>query len=174
MAVSGLARAGTIHRTNLERAISQLGLTRPKWQKNSDTWHHGKPVLHPADRPCCRPRKLSEVFFHKIVAVRNQLRCWSRRSTRTKTLRRRKVDMQQYITRRYGSPDPPSTCCSGQGRADLRKTPRELDSPAASSKPFSPAISPQTSSRQWLSCGRRSRRSCFTMAFTVSARVFGT
>ena len=43
----------------------------------------GKMVLHPAD-PTLQTKEVPlEVFFHKLVGLRNQLRCWNRKSTAT-------------------------------------------------------------------------------------------
>jgi hypothetical protein len=107
VAVSGLAvpLAQFIEQT-LERAISQLGLTPPEdvAQKLGLRWHRGKLVLHPAD-PTLQTKEVElEVFFHKIVMVRNQLRVLEQKiNAHEKLSDAEKVDMQQYITRCYGS-----------------------------------------------------------------------
>lgn len=107
VAVSGLALPleQFIEQT-LERAISQLGLTPPEdvATKLGLRWHHGKLVLHPAD-PTLQTKEVElEVFFHKIVMVRNQLRVLEQKiNAHEKLSDAEKVDMQQYITRCYGS-----------------------------------------------------------------------
>lgn len=107
VAVSGLAvpLEQFIEQT-LTRTIAQLGLTPPESvaEKLGTRWHRGKMVLHPAD-PTLQTKEVElEAFFHKIVMMRNQLRVLEQKINAHEQLSdAEKVDMQQYITRCYGS-----------------------------------------------------------------------
>ncbi|MEK7780556.1 MAG: hypothetical protein AAB370_03520, partial [Verrucomicrobiota bacterium] len=90
----------------LEAALAKLGVENPKTvaEKLGARWHGGRMVLHPAD-PTLQTKEIElEVFFHKIVMVRNQLRVLEQKiNAHEKLSDAEKVDMQQYITRCYGS-----------------------------------------------------------------------
>src|SRR5215469_14726217 len=60
----------------VEAAVAKLGLEKPDSvvEQLGPRWHNGKLVLHPSD-PTLQTKEIPmEVFFHKIVGVRNQLR----------------------------------------------------------------------------------------------------
>ncbi len=67
-------------------------------------WKGGELVLKPADASQAPKSVPIETFFHKIVMVRDRLRVMEAQINSNKTLTdAEKVDLQQYITRIYGS-----------------------------------------------------------------------
>ena len=57
-------------------AVDKLGLERPDAvvENLGPRWQGGKLVLHPADATLQTKEVPLELFFHKIVGIRNQLR----------------------------------------------------------------------------------------------------
>jgi hypothetical protein len=107
VAVSGLnVPLAQFVRETLEAAIEKLGLQKPDSvvEKLGLRWHGGKVVLHPAD-PTLQTKEVPlEVFFHKVVMVRNNLRVLEQKiNAHEKVSDGEKVEMQQYITKSYGS-----------------------------------------------------------------------
>ncbi len=92
--------------TTLAAALQQLGLEKPNTvvEQLGIRWHGGRAVLHPAD-PALQTKEVPlETFFHKIVMVRNNLRVLEQKINAHEQLSDgEKVEMQQYITRCYGS-----------------------------------------------------------------------
>jgi len=69
-----------------------------------DRWTGGMMILKSSDNSLKEKEIPIETFFHKIVMVRDRLRVMEQRVNASKKLTdEEKVDLQQYITRIYGS-----------------------------------------------------------------------
>lgn len=85
---------GVLNRYNGTGQIVPLG----------DKWNDGMMTLQPADLNL-KPKEVPiEAFFHKIVMLRDRLRVLEQQiNAHSKLTDEDKVNMQQYITRCYGS-----------------------------------------------------------------------
>lgn len=69
----------------------------------ADKYKGGKLILQPADESL-KPYELPiDKFFHKITMVRDRLRVMEQRINASDLDEQGKIDLQQYITRIYGS-----------------------------------------------------------------------
>lgn len=96
----------TFMRQTVEAAVDALGIERiGHVEENLGVkWHRGRLVMHPSDPTLATKEVELEVFFHKIVMMRNNLRVLEQKvNAHTGLSDAEKFDMQQYITRCYGS-----------------------------------------------------------------------
>lgn len=89
-----------------ERSLEKI---LQKWMGSSevvelgDKWVDGKLIIQPADSSMKSKEIPIDTFFHKIVMVRDRLRVMEQRINSSKLTDSEKVNLQQYITRIYGS-----------------------------------------------------------------------
>ena len=97
---------GALIRQTAQEIVEALGLEK------SDTiveglgarWQSGNLILQPGDSGAQSKEIPLETFFHKIVMIRNNLRVLEQKVNANEKLSDAdKFDMQQYITRCYGS-----------------------------------------------------------------------
>jgi len=97
---------GTLIRQTAQEIVQALGLEK------SDTiveglgsrWQNGNLILQPGDSGTQSKEVPLETFFHKIVMIRNNLRVLEQKVNASEKLSDAdKFDIQQYITRCYGS-----------------------------------------------------------------------
>tara|TARA_B100000809_G_C15052038_1_gene499269 strand:- start:592 stop:1119 length:528 start_codon:yes stop_codon:yes gene_type:complete len=70
----------------------------------SDKWKGGKLIMVPGDTNLQGKELTIDSFFHKITMVRDRLRVMEQKINSSKNLdEQEKIDLQQYITRSYGS-----------------------------------------------------------------------
>ena len=90
----------------VDATVQRLGLEKPDAVVGQlgARWHAGKIVMHPSD-PSLQTKEVPlETFFHKIVMVRNNLRVLEQKiNSHDKLSDGEKIEMQQYVTRSYGS-----------------------------------------------------------------------
>jgi hypothetical protein len=68
-----------------------------------DKWKGGNLILEPGDSALQNKEIPIDTFFHKIVMVRDRLRVMEQKINSSNLGEHEKIDLQQYITRIYGS-----------------------------------------------------------------------
>lgn len=69
----------------------------------ADKWKGGKIVLEPGQVGVANKEIPIDTFFHKIVMVRDRIRVMEQKINASKIEEIEKIELQQYITRIYGS-----------------------------------------------------------------------
>lgn len=69
----------------------------------ADKWKGGKLILQPGDQNLKSSEIPIDTFFHKITMVRDRLRVMEQKINSSNLEEQEKIDLQQYITRSYGS-----------------------------------------------------------------------
>lgn len=79
--------------------FSDIQQTVPLGQK----WTGGRMVLYPGDKTLKEKEVPIDTFFHKIVMIRDRVRVMEQRINSSNLTDEEKVDLEQYISRIYGS-----------------------------------------------------------------------
>ncbi|WP_027076034.1 hypothetical protein [Maribacter antarcticus] len=99
-------KVDTVSFFDVERSLVKI---LEKWNDThekvalADKWRGGKLILEPGDAVAYKEIPI-DTFFHKIVMVRDRIRVMEQKINSSKNLDdQEKIDLQQYITRIYGS-----------------------------------------------------------------------
>ncbi|WP_411768750.1 hypothetical protein [Winogradskyella sp. A3E31] len=96
----------TVSFYEVERSLKQI---LKKWSDTSevisiaDKWKGGKLIMEPGDTNLQGKELPIDTFFHKITMVRDRLRVMEQKINSSNLDEQEKIDLQQYITRIYGS-----------------------------------------------------------------------
>lgn len=106
-AISGLdVPLGELIRATAQAIVDALGLQKEEnaVEGIANRWLGGKLVLQPAEASLQNKEVPLDTFFHKIVMIRNNLRVLEQKvNASDKLTDADKFELQQYITRCYGS-----------------------------------------------------------------------
>lgn len=69
----------------------------------ADKWKGGKLIMEPGDTNLKSSEVPIDTFFHKITMLRDRLRVMEQKINSSNLDEQEKIDLQQYITRCYGS-----------------------------------------------------------------------
>lgn len=103
------AADGDVDTVSFFEVESSLVKILKKWSDVSeivpiaDKWKGGTMILQPADDSLQSKEIPIDTFFHKITMVRDRLRVMEQRINSSDLDEQGKIDLQQYITRIYGS-----------------------------------------------------------------------
>jgi hypothetical protein len=96
----------TISLYDVERSLRDI---LKKWSDVSeivpigDKWKGGRIILQPGQAGLASKEVPVDSFFHKIIMVRDRLRVMEQKINASKLEEIEKIELQQYITRIYGS-----------------------------------------------------------------------
>lgn len=96
----------TVSFFDVERSLTEI---LKKWSDVTeivpiaDKWKGGKLILEPGDTNLKSNEIPIDTFFHKITMVRDRLRVMEQKINSSNLDEQEKIDLQQYITRVYGS-----------------------------------------------------------------------
>lgn len=89
--------------SSLKRILQKWNDLGPMVSKIADKWKGGRLNLQPGDPNLSSKDLPIDTFFHKIVMVRDRVRVMEQKINSSSLADADKVDLQQYITRIYGS-----------------------------------------------------------------------
>ena len=95
----------TISFSEVEKTLKNLLMRYSDISLNvaiADKWKGGKLIMEPGTATQNKEVPI-DVFFHKIVMVRDRVRVMEQKINSSKLEEADKIDMQQYITKIYGS-----------------------------------------------------------------------
>ncbi len=99
-----LSDAETTTYDMMKLAVFEVSREDIPWPELGTRWLGGEMILKPGDPKLASKSIPIETFFHKIVMVRDRLRVMEAQINSNKVLTdNEKIDLQQYITRIYGS-----------------------------------------------------------------------